>query len=234
MRKTIGPLILLLMLTSVAAVAQLRIEEVDVNETQVARWNRFVDELYATHLDLQAQYDIREEKRIGGYHRLPGFYEEIRYLDAASGRLLSMIQWERGPEKSFTDTIKSWFDDTPHAAARDRIHSIAVYFYDAAGRVIRDYSAAYLPEFRNAPIQTLVFLHHYNNGLHSHRAFDANGIRIYERCRGNYQGRTADIDLEEDDFYRLEGDPSSVLYSYSYKICFDPLPMSPGEFLSPH
>lgn len=98
------------------------------------------------------------------------------------------------------------------------LHTIEVYVHDKLGRVVRDYTAAYLPFYHNAPTQTLISLHHYNNKLHAFRSFDASGDTVLERCEGkDSKGQTVNLLLDEDD---LLYDNDGIMDSAEYKQCF--------------
>lgn len=184
-----------------------------VDRNHVRRWNAFADALVALHQRQIEAHRVRTEESVGGYAGMPEFYREVRYFDADSGRLLSKVQYEReGP---------------------GHVHAIEVYVYGPDGRLVRDYAAAFLPGYRNAPVQTLVNLHHYNGGLHAFRQFDASGARIYEACEGTWQGRTVRIRLFEDDLHDTEGDGARVMASPEYRACFEGLPLTAGRFLRP-
>jgi hypothetical protein len=144
--------------------------------------------------------------------------------------LLSKLQWELDSDPGMLQWISSlWFE--PHAPReRNNLHSIEVYFYDDQGRVIRDYSATYLPEHRNAPIQTLVALHGYSNGLHAFRTFDASGVRIYEVCRGTYDGQAVDIALDEVEMGTELQNPDSIMKTDTYRACFSTVPVNSGTY----
>ena len=126
-------------------------------------WNTFVEDIYQLHLSQiqQSEDNLRTEEEIGGYPGNEEFFNETRYYNTVSGKLLSRIQRE----------VKN----------NRNIHLIEVFVHDDRDRVKLDYLAAYLPEFRNAPIQTLINIHHYNDKLHAFRQFDASGARIYEQ-----------------------------------------------------
>ena len=185
------------------------------NRTQVDTWNEFADALYALHRQRLAEYPVVTRETTGGYGGVlndPEFYREVRYIDARTDRLLSLIQWEqRRP---------------------DTIHSMATYFYDAQGRVVRSYLVSYLTDFRNAPIQALVNLHDYNDGLEAFRQFDASGNHLYDHCRGQYAGEAVHIALEEGDFLPRYRD-SAVFGSAAYRACFEDLPEQAGRYLDP-
>ncbi len=184
------------------------------DQTHVRRWNAFAEALLALHQRQLEGRDVREESRIGGYADQPKFYREVRYLDAHMGHLLSVVQWER---------------ENPR-----RLHSIEVYVRDDQGRVVRDYVAAFLPYYRNAPVQALINLHAWGAGLHAFRQFDAGGGRIDEFCEGEHAGRPVQIRLFEDDLYSNEAWVDEVMASPDYLACFASLPMEPGEYLQPH
>jgi tetratricopeptide (TPR) repeat protein len=144
---------------------------------------------------------------------MPEFYREIKYYDEKTGRLLSTIQWEK--------------------AHPDTIHTIQVYFYDSQGRVSLDYVAAFYPVFRNAPIQTLISLHNYNDGLHAFRQFDASGERIYESCNGRYFDENVDITLEDYELSPFARQKPAVMQSEAYTACFGDLPIEAGHYIHP-
>ena len=227
MRMSLLPLLAVLLLAGGAGAARIEVRQMDVNDDQVSRWNHFVDHLYRVHLQRVAAREVRTESRIGGYHRHPDFYEEVRYIDARSGHLLSVILWEREGRGLLDGLLQRFRPEDPQAARR-RIHSITVYDYDAEGRVSRDYSGTYLPRHKNAPIQTLIAVHHYNGALHAFRSFDASGARVYEVCRGRYQGRRVSIELDEDDLAVAEDDPGSILNQPVYRACFGGLQATAG------
>lgn len=187
-----------------------------VDQAQVDAWNAFAEALYELHQHRMQQHTIRTTERIGGYGAgylgEPDFYREVRYYDAESGRMLSRIQWER---------------ERP-----DVIHMIEVLFHDDKGRVERDYLAAYLPHFRNAPVQTLINFHNYEEGLHAFRQFDASGNRIYEQCRGSYFGERVFLSLEEWDLPPFSDNPG-LFDTATYLACFEHLPLQAEQFLDP-
>lgn len=189
------------------ALDQLRINGVDKEQVRV--WNLFVERLQRVHDHLLQTRHMRTVEQSGGYQGFPDFYREVSYLDAETGRLLSRIQRER---------------DAP-----DRIHSIEIYFYHPDGRVARDYSATFLPGFRNAPVQTLINLHGYEAGLHAYRQFDASGSWIYEQCRGSWFDRDVEISNE------LPGYATSpaLIASEEYIACFGLIPSTAGAHIDP-
>jgi hypothetical protein len=197
-------------------------------------WNAFVDQLYDLHKRTIAEHQTREERRIGGYFRHPEYYEEVKYFDRASGQLLSMVQWERPPEGGWLEPLLSLFQDPPPLESRDRLHSIAVYVYDDQGRVLRDYSATFLPDYRGAPTQTLIFLHAYPGDLHAMRSYDASGNLTYESCEGSLNGSKVEIDLDEDQMALERDKADGIMHSAAYRSCFGSLSQEAGEYLEPH
>ncbi|NOZ10783.1 MAG: hypothetical protein GXP09_07090 [Gammaproteobacteria bacterium] len=207
--------------------------QVSGSDSHVTRWNRFVDVLYDLHNTAQAKYEIRQVSRIGGYPRHPEFYEEISYYDKKSGKLLSVIQWEREEEKGVIDKVFSMLKKEEPKAPRDRIHSISINIYDDQGRVIRDYSATYLPTHRNAPSQTLIFLHQYNGDLHAFRGFDATGNRLFEKCEGRLESKGVDLSLDDIEIAYAVDEKDGVMQAKEYRACFDGLAVTADVYLSP-
>lgn len=179
------------------------------DKTHVRNWNTFADGCLALHKQQLAEHQVREKTRVGGYANQPEFYTEHTYYDAKTGAMLSRLQWEK--------------------ANPDRLHVCEVYVYDDQGRVVRDFAAAYLPEGRNAPVQTLVNLHQYNGDLHAFRQFDASGDRMYEFCEGKWNGKPVQLRLFEEELYGN----SDITSSPQYAACFEGLPAKPGEYLQP-
>jgi len=199
----------------VAAVAAPAVEPINPKASHVERWNWFAEAVYELHQRTLAGHEVREERRVGGYMRLPQFYEEVRYFDADTGRELSLIQWER---------------ETP-----GRIHFINVFVYGEDGRLARDYGAAFLPNSRTAPQQTFINFHARNGELVAFRQFDATDNRIYEQCEGTFEGRPVDIRVWERDLMGLSEQSDDVFERTEYKACFAGLPeASAGEYLTPH
>jgi tetratricopeptide (TPR) repeat protein len=183
---------------------------------QVKTWNQFADRLYQLHKHLLRGKQVRITEKTGGYGGVTGprdFYVEKKYFDKTNNRLLSRIQWEK---------------DNP-----DTIHVIEVFIYDEHGRVQRDYLAAYLPGFRNAPIQTLINLHSYNDGLHAFRQFDASGERIYERCSGGFFDETVNISLEDYQLSPYTPTRPAVMDTEAYLACFQGVSTSADAYLDP-
>jgi len=179
----------------------------------VRRWNGFADNLLKLHERLISQQIHVIKTRMGGYAHLANFYKEHQYINKKSGKLISQVQWEK--------------------AYPDNLHTIEVYIHDKYGRVIRDYSAAYLPEYRNAPTQTLISFHVYNGLLHAFRSFDATGDHILDRCTGRFNAKAINILLDEDELYEGQFAKNGVMQSDTYKECFKGLPETAGKYLSP-
>jgi len=182
-----------------------------VDDDQVSVWNRFVDSLVGLHEKGIAGREIRTSELTGGYggEFAKGFtYREVSYHDAKSGQLLSRIRHEQNkPEK---------------------LQVIDVYIYDATGRVIRDYTAMYLPRGRHAPVRTFINLHQYSEKLHGFRQFDASGNRLYEQCRGQFAGHVVDLDLED---YQIK---PGITATNDYQMCFGKLPDTAEKYLIPN
>ena len=180
---------------------------------QVNEWNTFASDLYALHKDQLSRHDVKETVKNGGYRGKKDFYKEVTYTDVQTARILSRIQWEiEDPEK---------------------IHVIEVFQHDEKGQVSCDYTAAFLPGFRNAPVQTLVALHNYNEGLHAFRSFDASGDVVFERCNGTYKGKDVDMDFEDYEIENMRHEANGVMKTVEYKACFDKIDLSATEFLPP-
>ena len=182
------------------------------DNTQVNDWNSFAVDLYQLHKDQLARHEVKETVKKGGY-RGEDFYKEVTYTDVQSGRVLSRIQWEI---------------DNP-----ENIHVIEVFLHDESGRVKCDYTAAFLPVHRNAPVQTLVALHSYNEGLHAFRSFDASGDAIFERCNGVYKGKEVDLDFEDYEIEDIRSDSNGIAKTAEYQACFGNIDLSAKEFLPP-
>ncbi|NIP71895.1 MAG: hypothetical protein GWO16_02140 [Gammaproteobacteria bacterium] len=193
--------------------AALSAQVLTEDKSHVRTWNEFARGCLALHRRQVEDREVRTESRAGGYTGNPEFFREVSYYDSASGHLLSRVQWEQ--------------------AQPERMHAIEVYVRDEQGRVIRDYAAAFLPHYRNAPVQTLINLHNYNGELHSFRQFDASTDRIYEYCEGTFRGKPVQIRLFEDDLAGNDDDIEALMGSDVYRACFDGMPAKAGEYLTP-
>ncbi len=187
------------------------IEPMKQDNQHVRTWNRFAEQVYALHQRLTQSDAIRKQTRLGGYAQMPEFYREERFYQG--DRLISKVQWEN--------------------ANPELLHTIEVYLHDDQGRVIRDYIAAYLPTYRNAPTQTLISLHRYQDDLHAFRSFDASGYRVIERCTGSLNGQDVNLLLDEDEIAEAEGEPQGIMASAVYQACFGDLPTEAGKYLTP-
>ena len=187
------------------------IESVSVDNTRANSWNDFVANIYKLHLKQISNKSISITERSGSYHRQPDFFQEIKFFDTKSNNRLSTIEWE--------------------TKQPDKIHSIEVLVHNNDNKVIREYSASYLPNFRNAPYQTLINLHHYSESLHSFRQFDASNNLLYEVCRS---ASTKEKLFEHDDYEIPDNFTQGVGTDKVYKQCFQQLPRTAAKYLSPH
>lgn len=171
-------------------------EPVKGDSTHVRVWNKFMDDSLALHKKLTSGNEIKVKKTIGGYAQIKDFYTEYRYFK--NGQLISQVQWEK---------------DDP-----EQIHTLEVYVRDDKGRVIRDFTGAYLPHYHNAPTQTLISFHHYAGDLHAFRSFDASGDMTLERCVGkNKKGQSINLILDENDFFN---EADRTMDTLEYQECF--------------
>lgn len=185
-------------------------ESVKEDQKTVKAWNDFVADIYQLHLEQIKNRKIKTQVRSGGYYKLPYFFQEIKFYDNCSDKMLSKLEWEtRNP---------------------DKLHAIEVYVHDKKQRVVRDYSASYLPHFRNAPYQTLINLHHYNKTIHSFRQFDASDNLIYEVCTNTKTNRKI---YEHDDYEIPESFKAGVGKEAAYQQCFSALPRTADLYLKP-
>ena len=192
--------LLFLALTLAAPAFADRSNNVKEDPRHVNDWNRFAKAVLDLHQRRVAENDITTKEKLGGYAGMPEFYREVEYRDKASGRLLSRIQWE-------TEN-----PDTPHV--------MEVFLHDEQGRVKRDYTVAFLPGYRNAPIQTLIALHSYQGDLHGFRTFDASGNRTFERCEGSFEGEPVSFYLEDDQIIDASREKGGLMSKPLYKACF--------------
>lgn len=200
--------LLLLLVTPVEALNSLKVDQQQVDE-----WNRFASRLYALHEQQLEKHETYKKSSSGGYASDPDFYLQVSYYNKANHKLLSRLQWEQ---------------DTS-----DKLHSIAVYIYDEQGELQRDYLAAYLPHFRNAPVQTLINIHYSDQELKAFRQFDASGNRIYEQCRGEYFGDPFLLSLEEHEIPVIAGGMPQHVSRELYQACFSEITAEPAKYLDP-
>ncbi len=182
-----------------------------VDNVHVRTWNAFADNILKLHQQQVKKLQLTRKISSGGYAQMPDFYiEENFYL---GDKLVSKVQWEK--------------------ANPDLLHAIELNILDKDGRIVRDYMAAFLPRYRNAPVQTLVSLHRHNDGLHAFRSFDASGYRVIERCTGTWQGREVNMLLDEDEIDAAIGDSQGIMVTVEYKACFGDLQTEAGKYLTP-
>jgi len=198
--------------------AKQNLSKMTADQKQVTQWNNFSDELYALHKWQLSKHRIRTTRSSGGYKQggyLGGkdFYQEVRYIDVETDKLLSVIQWET---------------DNPQ-----QVHSMEVYIYDDAGNLNVDYLVAYLPAFRNAPVQTLINFHSAGDGLNAFRQFDASGELIYEQCSGQHLDGEVDISLEDYELTTPGTESAGLMNSETYLACFGELSAEVGGYISP-
>lgn len=185
-------------------------EPMKVDNQHVRVWNKFAKDTLALHKKLTDGKNFEVKTTVGGYANVKDFYIEHRYFD--NGKLISQVQWEKDDPKT--------------------LHTIEVFVHDQEGRVIRDYMAAYLPFYHNAPTQTLISIHHYSEQLHAFRSFDASGDVVLERCTGkDKKGQDVNLLLDEDD---LIYDLDDLMSSKEYKSCFAGLKQTKlGKYIIP-
>ena len=179
----------------------------------IRKWNAFAQNTLNLHKQLITSQDVIKKSTVGGYSHMPDFYQENSYFNKATGKLLSRVRWNRNKI--------------------DELHTIEVFLYDEKDRVVRDFTAAFLPLYRNAPNQTLISLHAYNNDTHAFRTFDASGFHILDRCEGKLAGKKINILLDEDELYEGQGEKGGVMQSEEYKLCMKGLPDKLGVYLKP-
>jgi len=178
----------------------------------IRTWTDFADDTLKLHHKLIKQHEHNVEKSVGGYAGNKNFYIEVQHISIKTGKLISQVQWEK---------------ESP-----DVMHSVEVYIHDKDGRIVRDFMAAYLPGYHNAPVQTLISFHQYKDKLHGFRSFDASGDLLLERCEGEYKGKTFEFLLDEDDLYNayLNGNPIEATV---YELCVGELPTKLGKHVIP-
>lgn len=203
-----------LLLSPVPIMAAERSAPQKEDKHQVRQWNHFADALMQLHKYQLENHEVRTSDKDAGYGGLNAVsLNEVSYYDKASGKLLSRIQWDKqNPELPQT---------------------IEVFIYDQNNEISRDYLAAWIPGFRNAPVQTLINLHNYSDDLRAFRQFDASGERIYEYCEGNHFGQDIDISLEDYQLSPFAPTKPAVMKTEAYTECFGILPTSAGAYLNP-
>lgn len=182
----------------------------------VKRWNNFVVELYKLHVSLTKDIPILTTEETGGYgggFNNKEFYREVSYFNKNTHKLISKIQWEINKPNT--------------------IHTIEIFLYDTNGKVKTDYYARFLPYARNAPVQTLINLHNYNDNLHAFRQFDANGELIYETCRGKFFDQDVNLHLDNEEIQDFKLNNTDVVLEETYNACFLNLTQSANPYLEP-
>ncbi len=196
-----------------AAEAVIADEAMKSDNEHARVWNQFASDVLSLHEKLIKSKAHTVKTKIGGYFGNKKFYKEETYYDKKNKKLISRVQWER---------------ENP-----ENLHTIEVYVRDDKGRVLRDYVAAYLPTYRNAPSQTLISFHNYNGKLHAFRTFDASGARIVERCTGTLGKQKVNMLLDEDEIYEALDGSSDRMEQPDYIACFKDMPEELGEYIQP-
>jgi hypothetical protein len=211
-KKWSVPVLVLAFSTTIGvAAAPVQPQQIKEDKVKVAAWNKFAQQLLALSKKITARQPTQNTESEGKYGGAAGSkygYRRVDYVDKTTGKLLSRVQWDR---------------DKP-----DQLQEIEVNIYDSQGRLMRDFLAAYLPWSHNAPVQTVINLHQYNNGLHAFRQFDASGELLFEKCTGEFKGRSVDLTLED---YEID---DKVTATPDYRACFKGLQKTAGEYLLPH
>jgi len=187
-------------------------ERLKSDNVHARTWNKFASDILVLHQKIAKTQNLTKKTGLGGYFGNPNFYKEEVYTNKA-GELVSRIQWERKNPSN--------------------LHSIEVFLRDKKGRVIRDYAAAYLPDYRNAPTQTLISFYVYNDKLTAYRTFDASDDRIGERCEGTLKGKEVNFLLDEDEIVQAMNGFNDRMEQPDYIACFKGMPENAGKFLTP-
>ena len=203
-----GFLLVLLFCTPTAMAASAK-----GDNSHARKWNQFANDVLGLHKQLTKKLPVSKTTKLGGYAGDPDYYIQETYTHKKNGKLISIVQWEKATPKN--------------------LHAIEVYVRDKQGRVLRDYSAAYLPDYRNAPTQTLVSIHKYNGDLHAFRTYEANGDRIVERCTGKLKDQEINFILDEDEIAHAEAGMTDVMEQADYKACFKGFPVEAGKYVTP-
>jgi len=165
--------------------------------------NNFANALVKLSSHLINKQSVISKQSIGGYGGVTNdlaFYKETKHINKANNQIISVIQWER---------------KNP-----DKLHSVVVNIYDGQGRLIRDYSASYLPVHRRAPNHTLINLHYYQENLYSYRQFDALDNLLYEQCEGTHNNKPVAIAFEYTEIPDAPDDIKGKDLKQAYLACF--------------
>lgn len=178
----------------------------------IRKWNAFVQDAIKLQKKLIKNEPCHVKRTVGGYAGNKDYYIQEQYISKKTGNLVCQLQWEK--------------------ANPEVLHSIQVYVHDDEGRVIRDYTAAYLPGYDNAPVQTLISFHQYSGKLHGFRSFDASGDLTLERCEGEHKGEAFEFLLDEDELYAasMNGNP---IEENVYSLCVGNLTDKLGKYIKP-
>ena len=203
-------IITLALIFSISPSIVIATEAMKGDNDHVRIWNKFANDTFALHKKLTHGKKLEIKKRVGSYANVKDFYVEHSYFE--NGQLISQVQWEKDDPKT--------------------LHTIEVFVRDKKGRVLRDFMAAYLPFYHNAPTQTLISVYHYPGDLQAFRSFDASGDVVLERCIGkNKKGQDVNMLLDEDD---LINDPDDLMGTKDYNSCFDGLKQDRlGKYILP-
>jgi len=180
------------------------------------RANQFAQRLVELSEFLQLRTPSVAQRRVGGYGGTlndPEFYDEVKQIDAATGRVISIVQRER--------------------RAPQNLHHISVYIYDEQGRPLRDYSASYLPIHRRAPDQTLINLHYYRDDLYATRQYNTYDELQSEQCFGRHRGKPVNI---VHDYVEIPDVPEQIedrQLRDAYLACFAGIPATAGPYTNP-
>lgn len=188
----------------------------DAKDEQIEVWNGFANTLYRLHKNTVSGVGVEKTTIIGNYGgELFGHikYTQSEYTRKEDSRLVSRIRKIKNEQGNF--------------------HTLEIFIYDEHGRVVRDYVAAYLPAFRNAPYQTLINLHYYDDDLHAYRQFDASGTRIFESCKGSVFDEKVEFLLEDYEIPDHISELDGALKQEAYRSCFDQISADVGIYLDP-
>lgn len=178
--------------------------------------NAFAHALVTLSNHLLQQQAVITKESFGGYGGITNdlkFYKQFKNISKASNKVISIVQWE-----------------TKHP---ENLHSVEVNIYDKDGRLLRDYSASYLPVYRRAPDQTLINIHHYENGLHSARQFNALDDILFEECSGQYQGQPISFGFDYIEMPDSSDDIEDEDFRQIYQACFRHLSSSAEPYTNP-
>ena len=166
--------------------------------------------VYTLHEQEIAKRAIRTQEEEGQYEGAAAgryTYIDTRYLDAATGALISRVRRDAGnPEY---------------------IHISEVNLYDATGQLMRDYGSISMPWAPSQPMRTFINLHHYSGELHSFRQYDIYGDVGYESCEGTFQGKRLRLSIDAVDIT-----PERVA-TPAYQACFGGMKQTFADYARP-